>query len=143
MILQKIKRVQDEKNRRKPFPGYVVHMAIVICRNTNAADEAVDMRNDEPNELYVKVEIKSLPRSTLTSNHTVTLNRMATMPCLRTSNSLILLLRATKPGGFNFVLCYTFFALFIPFLHYLYSFLHHYVIYKFFYQLYDVIAKKG
>ena len=46
MILQKIKRVQDEKNRRKPFPGYVVHMAIVICRNTNAADEAVDMWNN-------------------------------------------------------------------------------------------------
>ena len=46
MILEKVKFVQDEKNRTQPLPGYVAHMAIAICKNTTAADEAVDMWNN-------------------------------------------------------------------------------------------------
>ena len=45
MILEEIKRVQDEKNRKQPLPGYVKHMAMAICINTDAANEAVDMWN--------------------------------------------------------------------------------------------------
>ena len=45
LVLEEVKRIQDQKNEDKPLPGNVPHMAIAITRNTDDADEVAEIWN--------------------------------------------------------------------------------------------------